>query len=338
MTTIQSDLAIPANHDRRTELAGSPLNRYRRLLEIREIEDAIAELFAEGQVPGTTHTCQGQEAIPVALAAVTNSDDRISCTYRGHGYALAAGIRPEAVISEVLGRAGGTMRGLGGSMHLSSRAFGLLPTNAIVGAGLPIAVGVAFAARYRGSDMVSIAVCGDGATNIGAFHEALNLASVWSLPVLFVIENNLYGEYSSIGVTTPIEDLHTRAAAYGIQSAAVDGQHVEQLVEQLNAVVGQIRRTGMPQVIEAKTYRYLGHSRSDSGAYRPPGELESWKKRDPLVLARERLITGGIRDEVLAGIEAEVHTAIADVVGKALNEVEPSMDMMFEHVWATEQA
>lgn len=334
MTDIQSGPILPADHDRRSELAVSAMNRYRRLLEIRETEDAIAELFAEGKVPGTTHTCQGQEAIPVALAAVTNSNDRISCTYRGHGYALAAGIRPETVIAEVLGRAGGTMRGLGGSMHLSSRAFGLLPTNAIVGAGLPIAVGVAFAARYQDSDMVSIAVCGDGATNIGAFHEALNLASVWSLPVLFLIENNLYGEYSPIGTTTPIQDLHTRADAYAIQSVSVDGQDVEHLVEQLDSVVGQIRRTGMPQVVEAKTYRYLGHSRSDPGAYRPPGELERWKKRDPLVLARERLLAAGIHDESLTRIEAETRVAIADVVRQTLTEAESPMETMFEHVWA----
>ena len=197
---------------RRAAIQADRLERYRRMVEIRIAEERILELFGEGLIPGTTHTSQGQEAVCVAIAAATRPTDTVACTYRGHGLALALGMTQERVMGEILGRQIGCMGGLGGSMHLSDPSVGLLPTFAIVGAGIPIGAGAALTAQVLGTDDVAISVFGDGATNIGAFHEGLNLASIWKLPVVFVCENNQYGEYTRINLTTPVEDIAVRSA------------------------------------------------------------------------------------------------------------------------------
>lgn len=282
---------------RRADLQTSRLERFRRMVEIRLVEDRIIELFGEGLIPGSTHTCQGQEAVSVAVAAALHPTDAVACTYRGHGMALALGVTREALLGEIFGRKVGCMGGLGGSMHLSDAAVGLLPTFAIVGAGVPIGVGAALAAKVKGTSDIAVSVFGDGASNIGAFHEGLNLAAVWSLPSVFVCENNLYGEYSPISWTTPVTDIAVRAASYGMPGKVVDGQDVDALEEVIGVAAARAREGGGPTLIEAKTYRYAGHSRSDKATYRPDGELEEWLQRDPITLFGQRLTAEGIVDE-----------------------------------------
>lgn len=282
---------------RRRALHASRVERLRRMVEIRLVEDRIIELFGEGLIPGSTHTCQGQEAVSVAVAAAIRPTDTVACTYRGHGMALALGVTREALLGEIFGRKIGCMGGLGGSMHLSDPSVGLLPTFAIVGAGVPIGVGAALAAQLKGTDDIAVSVFGDGATNIGAFHEGMNLSAIWSLPTIFVCENNLYGEYSPIAKTTPVADIAVRAASYGMQAETVDGQDLDALEEVIGAAATRARGGGGPTLVEAKTYRYAGHSRSDKATYRPQGELEAWLRRDPITLFGRRLVEEGSADE-----------------------------------------
>lgn len=320
---------------RRLELGSIPISRLERMIEIRLVEDRIQELFAQGLVAGTTHTCQGQEAVTVAVAAATRPTDVVSCTYRGHGVALALGIRPEVVLGEVLGRQIGCMGGLGGSMHLSDPDVGLLPTFAIVGAGIPVAVGAALTFATTKSDGVALSFFGDGATNIGAFHEGLNLAKVWNLPVVFVCENNLYGEYSPIATTTAVTDISTRALAYGMATEVVDGQDVDAVVATVGRAVDRARSKGGPTLIEAKTYRYVGHSRSDKATYRPEGELEEWLARDPIELFAAKLVSNG--DLTSQGVDQirQHQSDLIDVAeGLALASPTGSIPQMFAHVLA----
>lgn len=275
-------------HHRRGELA-TDLGRLERMIEIREVEQALQSLYSEGKIRGSTHLYSGQEAVAVGLASVAHLGDSVACTYRGHGMALALGMQPASVIGEVCGRSTGCVGGIGGSMHLCDPSIGLLPTFAIVGAQIPVAVGVALASAYRATDSVAWAVMGDGATNIGAFHESLNMASVMALPVVFVIENNLYGEYSPLRRTTPIDDLFRRGDAYGMRSSSVDGQDIHAVREALSAARTHAAGGHGPSLIEAKTYRYSGHSRSDLGLYRSPEEVQAWIARDPIEILAARL-------------------------------------------------
>jgi acetoin:2,6-dichlorophenolindophenol oxidoreductase subunit alpha len=304
---------------RRSELQSNRTERYARMLEIRLAEERVLELFGEGLIPGTTHTSQGQEAVCVGIAAATRPTDTVACTYRGHGMALALGATREAVLGEIMGRQIGCMGGLGGSMHLSDPTVGLLPTFAIVGAGIPIAVGAALTAQVLGTDDVAISVFGDGSANIGAFHEGLNLAAIWKLPVVFVCENNLYGEYSRIDRTTPVLDIAVRATSYAMPSEIVDGQDVDAVEAAVGRAVARARQGDGPTLVEAKTYRYAGHSRSDKATYRPAGELEAWLARDPIDLFGEKLVAEGVLgrsqlDEVKARARAELDETIERVL------------------------
>jgi pyruvate dehydrogenase E1 component alpha subunit len=311
------------------------LEAYRRMVEIRVLEDRIQDLFREGLVDGTTHTCQGQEAVAVGVAAALEPTDTVACTYRGHGHALALGLSAEKILAEILGRIGGCMNGLGGSMHLSSRPAGLLPSFAIVGAGLPIAAGAGLAAKVLGTRNVGVGICGDGATNIGAFHEALNLAAIWKLPVVFVIENNHYGEYSRIDKTTPIVDLARRADGYGIPGIIVDGQDFRAVRKAMSLAVEAARRGDGPTLIEAKTYRYAGHSRSDQALYRPPGELAEWQKRDPIEILGDQLIAEGTATpDTLSALRQQVEDAVAGTTETVLQMETPDATMMLRNVFA----
>lgn len=306
------------------------------MMEIRLVEEAIQVLFNDGHVRGSTHLSIGQEAVSVGLAAASRPTDKFVCTYRGHGAALALGVQPAEVIGEICGRVVGCAGGIGGSMHLVGTDVGLFPTSAIVGAGLPIAVGAALSAQSFGTDEVAFAVCGDGATNIGAFHEALNLASIWLLPVVFVVENNLYGEYSRINLTTPIEDLAVRADSYAMRSEIVDGQDVDEVAHAVGSAVARARIGGGPTLLEMKTYRYSGHSRSDKATYRPEGELAKWRERDPIEilagrLIREGALTPGAVDELRQTVSDEVDGAVATV----LESEHPLEEAMFQHVYST---
>jgi TPP-dependent pyruvate/acetoin dehydrogenase alpha subunit len=320
---------------RRLELGSNPVSRLERMMEIRLVEDRIQDLFAQGLVSGTTHTSQGQEAVAVALASATRPTDVVCCTYRGHGVALALGIKPESVLGEVLGRQIGCMGGLGGSMHLSDPDIGLLPTFAIVGAGTPVAVGAALQFATNQTDGVAVSVFGDGATNIGGFHEGLNLAAVWNLPAIFLCENNLYGEYSPIATTTAVTDITKRALAYDMAAETVDGQDVDAVLATIERAVDRARSGGGPTLIEAKTYRYVGHSRSDKATYRPEGELEQWLARDPIELFAAKLVANGeLTEEGVETIRQHQHDLIDVAAQTALASPPGSIPQMFAHVLA----
>lgn len=305
------------------------------MLRIRSFEDEVKALFASGLVRGSTHLCQGQEATVVGVCSQMRPGDTMTCTYRGHGAVLAAGASTLAGFAEILGRQGGLCGGKGGSMHFTDFAHGAIGSNAIVGAQLPIAVGAALAAQHRRTGAVSVAFTGDGSTNIGAFHESLNLAAIWRLPVVVVIENNHYGEYSPMATTTPIPKLIYRAGSYGIPGVEVDGNDVVAVRSVTAQAFERARAGGGPTLIEADTYRHEGHSRSDPAKYRPEGELESWLHRDPIVQLERAVVRGNAAniDELTAlrtSIQAEVHAALQD----AKDLPEPAPSALYEDVWA----
>lgn len=247
---------------------------YRQMLLIRLFEDRVQQLYDENLLPGTTHLSQGQEAVAVGAVAALESDDYLSVTYRGHGQALARGVDIDAAFAEILGRASGLSHGLGGSMHLIDRSKGLIASSGIVGGSMPIALGAAMSAKLQKNNRVALTFFGDGASNIGTFHESLNMAAVWKAPVVFVCENNLYGEFSPIRATTPIDDIATRASSYGMPGEVVDGNDIEAVFERVSVAVERGRRGDGPTLLECKTYRYRGHSRSDPASI---GRPANWR-------------------------------------------------------------
>jgi len=320
---------------RREAVRSEPMARYERMIEIRVFEDRVKELFAEGLVRGTTHTAQGQEAVALGVASVLEPTDHVVCTYRGHHHALALGLTPETVMAEIMGRRGGSMNGLGGSMHLSDSTVGLLPTMAIVGAGIPIAAGAALTAQVHETGAVAVGLFGDGAANIGAFHEGLNLAAVWRLPVIFVCENNLYGEYTPIAASTSVTDIASRAASYDMPGVVVDGQDLETVMGELETAVARARSGGGPTLLEMKTYRYSGHSRADEAKYRPEGELEEWQQRDPIDIYGSRLAAADLLEQGSNRKLLEQHRERIDEIAKMLVDAPaPEPVDMFRNVYA----
>ncbi|MBN8994473.1 MAG: thiamine pyrophosphate-dependent dehydrogenase E1 component subunit alpha [Rhizobiales bacterium] len=267
---------------------------FQTMIAIREFEEQVQLSYLEGLVHGTTHLCNGQEAVAAGVCKALRDDDYVTYTYRGHGHCLARGMDIEAAFAELFGRETGVCGGFGGSMHLTDMERGLIGAFGIVGAGLPVAVGAGLSAQLAAREQVSVCFFGDGATNIGAFHEAMNMAQVWKLPVVFVCENNLYGEFSHISHTTPYEDLVTRAAGYAMENVKVDGNDVEAVYEAAAVAVARARGGGGPTFIECKTYRHRGHSRTDPAKYRHPDELAAWMKRDPIPVYRARLVKRGV--------------------------------------------
>jgi TPP-dependent pyruvate/acetoin dehydrogenase alpha subunit len=310
------------------------LDLLRAMAEIRLFEDECHRMFAQGLVRGSTHLCQGQEAVVVGACRALRRGDTMTCTYRGHGAVLAMGAPLDRSFGEILGKAEGLCAGKGGSMHLTDVSVGALGSFAIVGAHLPIAVGAAFAARYRGTPEVSLCFFGDGSTNIGAFHEALNLASIWKLPAIFVCENNLYGEYSPIATTTPIERLADRADAYAMAKARVDGNDVLAVLACVSAAAERARAGEGPTLVEALTYRQKGHSRSDPATYRPEGELEAWLERDPIALHERALRAAGVGDDDIATVHADARAAMEAALERAKSWSEPEPESRLEHVYA----
>lgn len=324
---------------RRQDIKTDKIAQYERMVEIREFEEQINALFAAGLVRGSTHLCQGQEALDVGIAAVLRPDDVVLATYRGHGVALALGLTPESVLGEIMGKTNGCCGGVGGSMHMCDMSVGLLPTSAIVGAGIPIAAGAALAFQVQGKDNVGVAVFGDGASNIGAFHEGLNLAAIWKLPVIFICDNNVYGEYSRINTTTPIEDLHTRAESYNMPHFSLDGMDIAAVEKGMTEAVNRARSGGGPTLIEAKTYRFAGHSRADQALYRPAGELEQWQKRDPLKVTEEGLVVSGLlTPEKIEKIKSDMKVRMQEVIETCSAAPEPTLASMFENIWTPVKA
>jgi TPP-dependent pyruvate/acetoin dehydrogenase alpha subunit len=304
------------------------------MIRIRAFEDACHRLFAAGVVRGSTHLAQGQEAVVVGACAALQSGDTMTCTYRGHGAVLAMGASVEASFGEILGKAGGLCGGLGGSMHLTDVSVGALGSFGIVGAHLPIANGAALASSMRGDGAVSVCFFGDGSTNIGAFHESLNLASIWKLPVIFVCENNLYGEYSPLATTTPVGNIAGRADSYAMPRETLDGNRVSVVRDGVLRAVERGREGGGPTLIEAMTYRHKGHSRSDPASYRPEGELEEWLKRDPIVLLEAELEGEGIGPEELASARSRAEGVVAEALERAQQSPDPAPDAAEGLVWS----
>jgi pyruvate dehydrogenase E1 component alpha subunit len=307
---------------------------YRTMVECRAFEVRAQELFFEGLVRGTTHLGVGQEAVAAGVAAAMRDHDYTFATYRGHNHALSRGAPMGPLYAELFGRATGLMGGKGGSMHITDVDHHMMGSYAIVGAHLPIALGAAWSAQYRGTEQVAVCFFGDGTTNIGAFHEALNMAVVWKAPVVFVCENNLYMEYTPIGAVTAVEHpAADRASAYGLPSIVVDGNDVEAVHEVARTAIELARSGGGPSLIEAITYRHGGHSRADPGKYRPDDEVESWKARDPIPTFRSRLEADGVTPADLDAIEAEAREAVAAAETEARAAPEPDAAVLETQVW-----
>jgi acetoin:2,6-dichlorophenolindophenol oxidoreductase subunit alpha len=311
------------------------LGLYRVMVECRQFETRAQELFFEGLVRGTTHLGVGQEAVAAGFAAAMRDDDYTFATYRGHNHALARGTPMGPLYAELFGRATGLMGGKGGSMHITSVEHHMMGSYAIVGAHLPIALGAAWSAQYRKSGQVAVCFFGDGTTNIGAFHEALNMAAVWKAPVVFVCENNQYMEYTPIGaVTAVVRPAADRASAYGLEPIVADGNDADAVFAVATDTIARARAGDGPSLVEALTYRHGGHSRADPGKYRPDDEVKSWLARDPVPTYRARLQADGVDAAQLDAIEAEVAGKIAGAEQEAREAPEPTPDVIETQVWA----
>jgi acetoin:2,6-dichlorophenolindophenol oxidoreductase subunit alpha len=311
------------------------LDLFEQMAVIRATEKAAYDLFMSGLVKGTTHLAAGHEAVAVGASAALRPDDYVFATYRGHHHAIARGATPEACLAELMSRATGLCAAKGGSMHLTIAEGNMLGSYAIVGSHLPIACGAAWSAKLRGSGQVAVAFFGDGATNIGAFHEALNLAAVWRLPALFVCENNLYMEYTPIAsVTAVAQPAADRAPAYGLPAEVVDGNDVVAVLEATARAVERARAGDGPTIIEALTYRQYGHSRSDPAKYRPKEEVEEWLRRDPLTLLAQRLHGDGVAEEAVEERRKRAQEVVAAAVEAAKAAPPPDEATALTDVWA----
>ena len=311
------------------------LELFRMQVLLREAEQRAFDLFLQNLVKGTSHLSLGQEAIAAGFAAAMKPGDLSFCTYRGHAHTLARGVPVEQVLGELMGRDNGLMRGKGGSMHLTSVEHGVMGSYAIIGAHLPIACGAAWRAQYKGQGDVSVCFFGDGTTNIGAFHEALNFAAIWKLPVIFVCENNHYMEYTPIADVTAVpHPAADRAAAYGLERIIIDGNDADEVYRTAMAAYDKARKGDGPSLIECITYRHSGHSRADPAKYRPEGELEKWKERDPLKIYRERLLDFGVDKAVILGIEAGILREIDAATETCKAAPLPPQDIIMTDVYA----
>jgi pyruvate dehydrogenase E1 component alpha subunit len=311
------------------------LELFRSQVELRLCEKRAYDLFLQNLIKGTSHLSLGQEAIAAAFGVAMRPDDWTFCTYRGHAHTLARGASMAGVLGELMGRECGLLGGKGGSMHLTDVTKGAMGSYAIIGAHLPVAAGAAWSAQYRGTEQVAVCFFGDGTTNIGAFHEALNFAVVWKLPVIYVCENNLYMEYTPIGTVTAVEHpAADRAGAYGLEKIVVDGNDADEVYRTAVKYMERARKGGGPALIEAMTYRHSGHSRADPAKYRPEGELDRWLERDPIKIYRERLLGLGIVEATLKEIEGEVLRKVDEATAIAKASPVPSLDGIARNVWA----
>jgi TPP-dependent pyruvate/acetoin dehydrogenase alpha subunit len=311
------------------------LRMYRTQVLLREAEQRAFDLFLQNLVKGTSHLSLGQEAVAAGFATAMQPGDLSFCTYRGHAHTLARGVPVEKVLGELMQRDNGLMRGKGGSMHLTSADHGVMGSYAIIGAHLPIACGAAWRAQYKGEKDVSVCFFGDGTTNIGAFHEALNFAAVWKLPVIFVCENNLYMEYTPISSVTAVpQPAADRASAYGLERILIDGNDADVVYRTAQDAFAKARAGGGPSLIECLTYRHSGHSRADPAKYRPEGELEQWKERDPVIIYRERLKQFGIGEQDITAIDAEVRKIVDDATEACKAAPMPPHDILTTDVYA----
>jgi len=292
------------------------LDLYRRMFAVRRFEQKAMELYSQSRIHGTVHAAIGQEATGVGVIAALAPADYVTSTHRGHGHALAKGTKMEAMFAELFGRETGACKGRGGSMHIADVSVGMLGANGIVAGSTPLAVGAALSGRLRGTNNVVACFFGDAGSNQGAFHEAVNMAAIWKLPVLFVCENNQYGVSTRIYDVISVPDIAERAKAYGIPGLTLDGQDVEAVYATALAMAERGRRGEGPCIIECKTYRYEGHNYGDPQVYRAQEEVEAWKRRDPVALYRAKLAERGLA-EAVAGVELEVEAALQAAIAWA---------------------
>lgn len=311
------------------------LELYERMVLIREFEEEVKFLFLEGLLPGTIHQCQGQEATAVGVCSALNANDYITSTYRGHGHALAKGLTPEELLFELFGCSSGCCKGKGGSMHVGNIDKGMIPAIAIVGGGIPIAAGMALALKMQTRSQIVACFFGDGATSEGAFHEGVNLAAIWNLPVIFVCENNFYGASTRVDKVMRVEHIADRAVAYGIRGETVDGNEVLVVYEAAKRAADECRAGKGPVLLELLTYRRTGHSRRDPCHYQPKEEQEEWFRRDPIDMFRRRLLQ---RDDInapgLEQIQTRVKQRVSDAVEKVRQEPKPTVNDLITDVFA----
>jgi TPP-dependent pyruvate/acetoin dehydrogenase alpha subunit len=326
--TVSEDAAVTVDASRLLEW-------YEQMALIRATEKAAYDLFMSGLVKGTTHLAAGHEAVAVGASAALRDDDYVFATYRGHHHAIARGATPAECLAELMSKATGVCKAKGGSMHLTKADKGMLGSYAIVGSHLPIAAGAAWSAQLRGTEQVAVAFFGDGATNIGAFHETLNMAAVWKLPVLFVCENNLYMEYTPISAVTSVANpAADRAVAYRLPSELIDGNDVVKVYDTVKVAVDRARAGEGPTVIEALTYRHYGHSRADPAKYRPEDEVKLWMQRDPLLVAREKLTSLEVDAADIDAADARATEMVNVAVQEAKDAPPPDPATALTDVWA----
>ena len=310
------------------------LDLYRKMLLIRRFEERAAEAYTQGKIGGFLHLAIGEEPANVGTMVALRHDDDVFTHYRSHGHALARGMDPRAVMAELFGKETGVARGRGGSMHLASLEHHFWGGYAIVGGHIPLAVGMALAHQYRGLDRVVLCIFGDGAVNTGAFHEALNMAGLWRLPIVFVVSNNLYGMGTAIERSSAVTEVYKRAAAYNMPGRRVNGNEVLEVEAAVRAALEQARSGGGPSLVELVTYRFRGHSMADPELYRSKEEVERWKAQDPIKRFRRQLQEEGHANEAeLAAVEQEVEATVEDAVRFADESPEPDPNTLFDHVY-----
>jgi len=314
------------------------LDMYRTMVRIRRFEETIRDLFFQAQIPGFVHVSIGEEAVPTGVCAALTDRDYITTTHRGHGHMLAKGGQLKPMMAEIFGRSTGYCKGKGGSMHIVSYDLGILGANGIVGAGIPIATGAALASSFRNNDAVAVSFFGDGASNEGTFHESLNLASLWKLPVIYVCQNNGYGEFTSTADSTSVADIAKRAAGYDMPGVIVDGNDVIAVYEVMQQAVRRAKAGEGPTLIEAKTYRWEGHVVGEQafvGEYRDPNEVEAAKQRCPIKFFGERVVaTGFIAVPELERVQTEVQQELDDAVAFAQSSPPPEIAEATRDVFA----
>ncbi|TVQ40584.1 MAG: pyruvate dehydrogenase (acetyl-transferring) E1 component subunit alpha [Spirochaetaceae bacterium] len=305
------------------------------MLKIRRFEEKAAQMYGLKKIGGFCHLYNGQEAVAVgSVAAVDLKRDHVLTSYRDHGHALAVGMDPNVVMAELFGKLTGCSRGKGGSMHLFDVERNFLGGNGIVGAQIPIATGVAFASKYRGTGGVALCFFGDGAIHQGAFHESLNLAAVWGLPVIYLVENNHFGMGTAVKRVSSVEDFSVKAAGYDIPGRAVNGMDVLTVYEELSEVVEQARTDSRPCLLDVKTYRYKGHSMSDPAKYRTRQELEKYKEQDPILLLKARMLENGhLTEQEFKKLDDEMKHVAQAAVEFAEQSAEPPLESIYEDVY-----
>lgn len=313
------------------------LDLYYQMVLIRLVEEASAQLYQQGKIGGFLHLYIGQEAVSTGLISARRPEDRVITAYRDHGVAINCGISAKEVMAELLGKVTGTSKGRGGSMHMADVKKNFWGGHAVVGAHLPIAAGLALGDQYQGNDAVTICMFGDGATNIGFFHEALNLSKVWNLPVMWVCENNQYGMGTSVERASAVAEMRQKAEGYGMNNDQIDGMDVMAVRKASQDIMEHIRGGGGPFFLEVITYRYRGHSMGDPERYRQSDEVKKWQENDPIGIYRRFLLEGEhAAEDELNEIDSQVESEVAEAVQFAESSPDPALEDLFDHIYADE--